>query len=626
MPLQLGPLGVMCSLLTRGSGPKRNLATTPRRSLASFAPPRPICPLCLGVLGLMGFSPFRPAGKKERVTIEWIDRLPRESDKDYFTRAHRAQSIGLACHGVRLGWKKPITEATRFSRVWQLNGCPRHWDVVQAAGVVEASFYEVKMIRQSVRGSEKSFLFRGAAKAGADCDLLPIAAEDGDDGHLMLWACLAPARPEQVRQKRLRGGSLPFVEAQAAPFTPVTKTIDVTPGDSQEPHDMDASSAGDATDTKADEEKKEEGNTKRAKIALREVPAQCSVHAVPRDGNCLYHSCSAILQWANKESTAINHLDLRARVADHIERHAADYEPAWNADGKPGPDGTALQDWDTFVQQVAMPGKYSGEVELKALCRLFSIRVVLLPADPRWHVCAYGKAKQRKVGAIYFHDKHFDFLKPDEAKYLKEIGSVVTDSNGGFLVGGISEACSDSAPSSVRRGMSLAATSVLGTSRPAKTRLRSKTCVPCVPAKAKGAGISAACTESTAADDTARTPVASVGTVVSGTALAGIDRDMPVRGPGQKRKLFCVDGYARCRLCPWQRACSDDVTAACLQAAHFRAMHPGETPAGTQVVKDMICQLQDGRAWWRCPLCEQGIPFEVRREACQRRASLRDVP
>ena len=436
--------------------------------------PKADLPTLLGCAGVDGVFTFPPSGQKERVTIEWIDRLPKESDKDYFARAHRAQSIGLACHGVRLGWKKPITEATRFSRVWQLNGCPRHWDMVQAAGVVEASFHEVKMIRQSVRGSEKSFLFRGAAKAGADCDLLPIAAEDGDDGHLMLWACLAPARPEQVRQKRLRGGSLPFVEAQVAPFTPVTKTIDVTPGDSQEPQDMDTSSAGDAKGTETAEEKKEEGNTKRAKIALREVPAQCSVQAVPR-------------------------------VADHIERHAADYEPAWTADGKPGPAGSALQDWNTFVQQVAMPGKYSGEVELKALCRLFSIRAVLFPADPRWHVCAYGKAKQRKVGAIYFHDKHFDFLKPDEAKYPKEIVSVVTDSNGGFLVGGISEACSDSAPSSVHRGISLAATSVLGTSRPVQTRLRSKTCMP---ATAKGAGISAACTESTAADDTARTPAA----------------------------------------------------------------------------------------------------------------------
>ncbi|CAE7270798.1 hypothetical protein AK812_SmicGene40597 [Symbiodinium microadriaticum] len=302
--------------------------------------------------------------------------------------------------------------------------------------------------------------------------------------------------------------------------------------------------------------------------------ARCGkqTETLERHGNWLYHSFSAILQWANKQSTAINHLDLRARVADHIERHAGDYEPAWTADGKPGPDGAALQDW----------------------------------------------AKQHKVGAIYFHDKHFDFLKPDEAKYPKEIASVVTDSNGGFLVGGISEACSDSPPSSFHRGISLAATSVLGTSRPAKTRLRGKTCVT---ASAKGAGISAACTESTAAAGTARTPAASVCTVVSGTALASTDVDMSVRGPGQKRKLFCVDGYARCRLCPWRRACSDDVTAACLQVAHFRAMHPGETPAGNQVVKDMICQLPDGRSWWRCPLCEQGIPFQIGREACQRRVA-----
>ena len=142
-----------------------------------------------------------------------------------------------------------------------------------------------------------------------------------------------------------------------------------------------------------------------------------------------------------------------------------------------------------------------------------------------------------------------------------------------------------------------------------------------MPITAKGAGISAACTESAAADDTDGTPAASIVTAGSGYALASIDQAMPARGPGQKRKLFCVDGYARCRLCPWQRACSDDDTAAYLQIAHFRAMHPGETPAGTQVVKDMIRQLPDGQHWWRCPLCEQGIPFEIGREACQRRVA-----
>ena len=192
----------------------------------------------------------------------------------------------------------------------------------------------MKMIRQSVRGSEKSFLFRGAAKAGADCDLLPIAAEDGDDGQLMLWACLAPARPEQVRQKRLRGGSCPLLRRRLLLFrrSPRRSMPPLMTARSLRIWTRQVPANAKGSDTA--EKKKEEGNAKRAKIALREVPAQCSVHAVPRDGNCLYHSFSAILQWANKGSTAINHLDLRARVADHIERHAADYEPAWTADGK----------------------------------------------------------------------------------------------------------------------------------------------------------------------------------------------------------------------------------------------------------------------------------------------------
>ena len=146
------------------------------------------------------------------------------------------------------------------------------------------------MIRHSVRGSEKSFLFRGAAKAGADCHLLPIAAQDGDNGQMMFWACLAPARQEQVRQKRLRGGSLPFVEAQTAPFAPVTKTVDATPDDSQESKDTETSGSDEANNAATATEKKEEGNAKRATVKLREVSDKCTIQAVPLDGNCLHPS------------------------------------------------------------------------------------------------------------------------------------------------------------------------------------------------------------------------------------------------------------------------------------------------------------------------------------------------
>ena len=68
--------------------------------------------------------------------------------------------------------------------------------------------------------------------------------------------------------------------------------------------------------------------------------------------------------------------------------------------------------------------------------------------------------------AIYFADKHFDFVKPD-GKYTKDISSVVADPNGGFLVGGVSEACSDSSSERpVGAGLSQARTSASGRTKP----------------------------------------------------------------------------------------------------------------------------------------------------------------
>ena len=121
---------------------------------------------------------------------------------------------------------------------------------------------------------------------------------------------------------------------------------------------------------------------KRQKVTVREVPKGCVMQAAAKDGNCMYHAVGDGLRWLKEQPKAFHHLDLRARVAEHLARHKEDYEPAWSSDGRPGPDGTALPDWDAFVARVALPGKYSGEAELKALCRLFSIRVIVIPADP----------------------------------------------------------------------------------------------------------------------------------------------------------------------------------------------------------------------------------------------------
>ena len=575
-------------------------------------------PALLGLSGHSGVFVFPPGSMKERITVEWLDRLPKEADRDYHARAMRAQSIGLACSGTRLGWKKPIDENTRFSRIWMLNGCPKHWDMRHAADLLADHFHDVKLIRQSVRGADKVFMFRGAACLGPDSDLIPIAAQDGDESKVMLWAALAPPKQEQVKQKKLRGGSTPFVSAETERFAPVAQSR-TKESESQEAEPMDTTTTQEGKTGEANKEasakKEAAGDAKRVKISLRETPKGCSRVATPTDGNCLYHAFGAAYAWAKGQKTAINHLDLRARVADHLERHASEYEPAWAADGRPGPKGTPVEDWQTFVQAIGEPGAWSGETELKALCKLFSTRIVVVPSDPRWHVCIYGKAKYKDLGAIFFADKHFDFLKPDGDKYPEDIAKVKTDSNGGWLVGGISEACSASSCSSARpsraasraAGISQAATSVF-TRAPKQGQSRSgaKTSTSM---RNRGKGIAAAKSVTTVRKNLKQDELVAL------EECAGAKVSRPTGRP--RRCQWIQNGCVRCRLCPFVFKTEDAKLAYCRLKVHVRFHHPGYTPSGipksdfNNKMPSVVTELsEDQDAAWRCRYCKYGISIE----------------
>ena len=190
---------------------------------------------------------------------------------------------------------------------------------------------------------------------------------------------LAPAKAEQVKQKRIKTGSLPFVTPTPDIFTPVVQSLPVQP--CQEIAMEDATMQGDASpsaDASATKDKPKpvtapsDATAKRQKVTVREVPKGCALQAAAKDGNCMYHAVGDGLRWLKEQPKAFHRLDLRARVAEHLARHKEDYEPAWSSDRRPGPDGTALPDWDAFVAQVALPGKYSGEAESGSLSSLLT--------------------------------------------------------------------------------------------------------------------------------------------------------------------------------------------------------------------------------------------------------------
>ena len=487
-------------------------------------------------------------------------------------------------------------------------------------------------------------MFRGASQAGPDSDLVPIAAQDGDSAQVMLWAALAPPKQEQVRQKRLRGGSTPYVTAAAERFAPVAQSRTKEPAsDAAEPMDTTSDQPGAASATAKDgaDNTDKAGDAKRVKISLREVPAGCSRVATPADGNCLYHSFGAAYAWAKGHKTVINHLDLRARVADHLARHASEYEPAWVADGKPGPKGTPLEDWKAFVKAIEEPGAWSGETELRALRELFSIRIVVVPSDPRWHVCVYGRAKYKDLGAIFFSEKHFDFLKPLTERYPEDIAAVRTDSNGGWLVGGVSEACSISAASStapsVARsrapGISQAATSAFSrSSKPGKGKVAARSVAAgarthrlSARASQRGPGASGAGSRKRKhqVDQEAGGGDTTAGDLSPLSDAVQIKVQRPTGRP--KCCSWAQAGFARCRLCPFQIKSSgeDDALAQRKLQAHYKLRHPGECHSGIDFHKPMpslVTPLSpDQDVYWQCKFCDCGISLEAASSAGEAR-------
>ena len=405
--------------------------------------PEPDAPALLAQSGAGGVFISMPKAAASSQYVQWIPRHTSEPSAAYLTRAFRAKgALGLVFRGSNLGARHHADAKTLIPRIWILEGLPSILDMEQAKAVLEPLFNELSIIRQVRKNGAKQFIFRGACVRGNEADLVPIAVEveavgeGGAQATHVAWARLAPPKGEKVKQRAIHGASVPFVKEDSA-FTPVPVTVEVPATPKAE-----GAKDGEAKDAPA----KPQPPAKRQKALLRPVPEGTKLVPQDKDGNCMYRSIACALNHGRKEAS-FHHLELRARVASHLEEHGSWYEEEWKADGCKGPDGTPLPDWAAFVAAVAKPGSFSGDIELKALCKLCKIKVVLIPEDPAFAVVAYGKKWHAKTHCVFYTSNHFDYLEPAEDKYSKELLEVSADPNGGFLVGGISELATESSSS-----------------------------------------------------------------------------------------------------------------------------------------------------------------------------------
>ena len=601
----------------------------------------------LALSGEQGIFFQLPKDRVKNQYVEWAPRLTKtETDMDYLTRVNRTRGdLGLACRDKSLGWRRNADASSVVKKVWVLEHAPREWDMQQVSQLLAEHFNEVCMFRQLQRKGWKNFVFRGACKRGADADLVPITVQiqEGDKAQpFTLWAKVAPPRQVEYKQRQIKAGAVPFFDSKSI-LDPVAASTTVP--DPQDP----------AQNSAQADSKTPPPNAKRQRTTVRHTPKGLTLQAQPKDGDCLFHSFRAGLQWLNrkkKDYNAPHPHELRARMLDHLQRHCDRYQAPWEAAGKIGPDGSELPDWKAFLEAASKQGAYAGETELKALCRIFDVRVILVPEDSNFAVCTYHRAgSKRRTVAVFYSEKHFDFLEPTDAQnYPDDILNVDVDPTGGFLVGGISEAgtvftsCS-SAPGTVwtKAREPAPASTNQGSSRKAETaRARASSS-----ARASGGEDTvftraaphsrkrSAQTRPAPSHPAPSQPISSRVDVPPGRVqgegsgehsdaesqdLQGCEVEAPKRLPSALWRACPYRPYPpppkdltfKCERCPFRKVCKSVSHYRCVRHQHCKQAHDGKGLPG-RLLQPRLQRLPDriSAGDWRCPLCKEGLRKKV---------------
>ena len=405
----------------------------------------------LGVSGQRGI--FVEPAKRDlhRFRSEWIPRLSKQESHDhYMQRALRgAPAMGLAVFGQRIAWRHNLKEGEVLPRVWTIDGLPSTVTAQDMLPVLEQGFQEVTLMSHRRKKGLLSVRFRAVCTAG-DRDLVPLRVSIDQGDPVCFWATLAPARSVEAKQKPLGKKAVPFVSAAQQ------TSLDPKPNP-----------AAGAEAQQVDDEGKPIPNAKRTRGATREIPTGLQREECLKDGNCAFTSMAAALNWIQQKSgdDAYNHLELRARVATHIAKHSDQYKSEWD---QKLPDGSTGKTWDDYLQATAQAGSFASELELRAIGRVFDVRILILPASDCFQPMVFHTSQKKRLAVLWLQDKHLEFLKPSCEKssckdYPAEFWQVTDGPVRGIRAGGKTVSARASAAGSVGTVFTCDAASRAGT-------------------------------------------------------------------------------------------------------------------------------------------------------------------
>eukprot|EP00439_Symbiodinium_sp_Y106_P015488 s3980_g2.t1 len=556
-----------------------------------------------------------------RVTWEQPDK--NEAHEAYLERMFKGKGdLGLATCGHTLGYRYELLTGDRVKRAWVLRDAPLHFGFLEAAEALQTAFKDVtitscKRVRQA-----KSFFFKATADAAANRDALPVPIiYDGSE--MTLWAVWSLPRHGQLQQRTVRPDSVPALETPKLQVTAHTTEPQVV----------------------VEADGKETPAPKKQKLpeSKRTYPSSLVLREQPRDGNCVFHTLCAGVAWLtanSKTKVALTAREMRARIVEHLRKHATAYEKDF--DGK-GPCGTTM-DFASYLEAVSQDGAYGSQIEVKAFCRMFDTRCIVVPEFSCFPCESFHNQAPSRVLVLYLTGSpcsHMDLLLPEGALesgagpkscvYPKEILDIRSPPSVPYRVGG-------------RTGASTSSSSVAGAvwSRPTSRSTATRGTVWTHCTRGTQGEAAAAVPNKGAQAPSAR----SGGTVF--TALPGskakvsraadshkhaareddeLSQDLenceepipkPKRKTPQKRWPTPADLIFRCALCPFMKQTKDVQHYENCRNKHCDRAHGGQGRPGRRVRPKTVKVTRAGRRArlfaWICPYCPQGITWAQRQE------------
>ncbi|CAE7248649.1 hypothetical protein AK812_SmicGene4922 [Symbiodinium microadriaticum] len=352
----------------------------------------------LGISGQKGI--FVEPARRDTISVrlEWLPRTTKqESDEQYLQRALRgATAYGLGVFGNRIAWRHARVDGEVLPRIWTLSEVPKDWRSHEVNQLLEQGFKDITVLSHRLHKGTTTFRFRATCLAG-DKDLVPLNAQVDDSGlSVVLWAALAPARTFQSQQRPLARGNVPHVPPDKS------TCLNVVPSQAQASQEPTVDASG-----------KVQPAAKRTCGATRQVPQDLERRPCAKEGDCAFLSVAEGLAWLASGGKGggqkeFNHVELRARVASHLEKHRQEYESEWD---NILPNGTKAKSFDEYLAAIRQLKQFASELELRALSRIYNVRVLIVPASDAFTPMVFHTNAKRML-VLWLEDKHLEFLRP----------------------------------------------------------------------------------------------------------------------------------------------------------------------------------------------------------------------